>query len=82
MTNVVFSRQDLAIRGKTTETFNLHQLLFLRASDAASLQTWLAHSLYWQLSHDIQNKKLQLTDNVIRQLLAVVMTRNIISILV
>ena len=72
MTSILFlDRQGLVIRGKTDETSNLHQLLFLRASDTACLQTWIVRSWFRWLSNDIQSEILQLTaNNVFRRLLA------------
>ena len=42
------------------KSYNIMQHTHTQASDAASLQTWLAHSQYRWLSHDIQNEILQL----------------------
>ena len=84
MTSILFlGRQGLAICGNTDKPSNLHQLLFLQAFDATSLQTWLARSQYRWLSHDIQNEILQLTaNNFLHRLLVDVYDAQYYSIMV
>ena len=65
-------RQGLAIRGKTDDSSNFHQLMLMRAPDVDGMTQWLIKRTNWT-SHGVQDEIIEIMDmSVMRKVAAII----------